>query len=246
MYKQYKRSLHHIPPWKDSDRVIFWYLCALSNNPSPCHLPFVSQISSCLLFFLFYSAHLRVFGLPQDCGPLWISSLLKFSRVVGQWSNTVDKQHILDILESASDYKKGVEQLDNKGKAIMQKLRELGGDIAKVARNKLKHTVLTCLHLRCDANSIGIGSKFETETKGLKTKWASAKPVPVKPIKKENATLAQWIEILNWFHKNGKNQSKTAKHFNTVYPNLNIRQPLVSFWVNDEPMWREHWEQSNH
>jgi len=72
------------------------------------------------------------------------------------------------------------------------------------------------------------------------------KPVPTKPIKKENATLTQQIEVLNWFHKNGKNQSKTARHFNTVYPNLNIRQPLVSSWVNNESVWHERWEQSNH
>ena len=160
--------------------------------------------------------------------------------------NTVDEQCILDILESASDFEKGVEQLDNKGKVIVQKLRELAGDIAKVTGNKRKRMVSTCLHSQCGADSVGIGSEFEMETKHLKTKRASMKPVPTKPIKKENATLTQQIEVLNWFHKNGKNQSKTARHFNTVYPNLNIRQPLVSSWVNNESVWHERWEQSNH
>ena len=59
--------------------------------------------------------------------------------------------------------------------------------------------------------------------------------------KKENATLAQRIEVLDWYHTNGKNQSNTAKHFNVIYPNLMIKQPLVSAWVKDEARWREEW-----
>jgi hypothetical protein len=162
--------------------------------------------------------------------------------------NTVDEQRVLDILELAPDYEKGVEQLDYKGKAIVQKLRELAGDVAKVTGNKRKRMVLLACSLRCGTDNVGIGSEFEKETKHLKPKPASAKPVPAKPmnLKKENATLAQRIEVLNWFHENGKNQSKTARHFDTIYPNLHIRQPLVSSWVNNEPIWRERWEQSNH
>ena len=63
-----------------------------------------------------------------------------------QWldnkGNTIDKQHILEKLESASDYKTGVAQLDDNGKAIMKKLQELAGDPdlpAKVAGKKRKH-----------------------------------------------------------------------------------------------------------
>jgi len=63
--------------------------------------------------------------------------------------------------------------------------------------------------------------------------------------RKENAMLAQCIEILDWYHKNGKNQLKTAKHFNSIYPNLKMKQPLVSAWVKDKPKWREEWEHSN-
>jgi len=63
--------------------------------------------------------------------------------------------------------------------------------------------------------------------------------------KKENATLNQRIEILNWYHANGKNQSKTAKHFGVIYPNLKIKQPLVSAWIKDEEKWREEWEQGS-
>lgn len=42
--------------------------------------------------------------------------------------------------------------------------------------------------------------------------------------------LAQQIEILDWHDKNGKNQSATARHFGPLYPNLRIKQPLISSW----------------
>ena len=63
--------------------------------------------------------------------------------------------------------------------------------------------------------------------------------------KKENATLDQRIEILNWYHANGENQSKTAKHFDPIYPNLKVKQPLVSAWVKDEAKWREEWARTS-
>jgi hypothetical protein len=56
--------------------------------------------------------------------------------------------------------------------------------------------------------------------------------------KKETATIAQRIEVMDWFHANGKNQSKTAKHFNTIYPNLRLTQPCVSEWLKEEARWR--------
>ena len=59
--------------------------------------------------------------------------------------------------------------------------------------------------------------------------------------KKENATLAQRLKILDWYHQNGRNQSKTAQHFDKMYPNLKIKQPLVSSWVKNEARWREEW-----
>ena len=56
--------------------------------------------------------------------------------------NTIDEQRILEKLESASDYKTGVAQLDDNGKAIVKKLQELADDLdllAKVAGEKWKH-----------------------------------------------------------------------------------------------------------
>jgi hypothetical protein len=62
--------------------------------------------------------------------------------------------------------------------------------------------------------------------------------------KKENATLEQRIQILDWYHANGQNQTKTAKHFDAIYPNLKIKQPLISAWVKDEKKWQAEWEAS--
>jgi hypothetical protein len=66
-----------------------------------------------------------------------------------------------------------------------------------------------------------------------------------KPVftKKENATLAQRIEILKWFHENGRNQSKTAHHFDSVYPNLKLKQPIISDWVKNEAKWQKRWQE---
>jgi len=54
--------------------------------------------------------------------------------------------------------------------------------------------------------------------------------------------MKQQIEILDWHHANGGNQTKTAKHFNPIYPNLVLKQPLLSKWLKEEPKWREQWE----
>ena len=60
--------------------------------------------------------------------------------------------------------------------------------------------------------------------------------------KKENATLKQRIEILDWHHKNGGgNQTKTAAHWDSIYPNLRLKQPTISAWLKDEKKWRDRW-----
>ena len=62
--------------------------------------------------------------------------------------------------------------------------------------------------------------------------------------RKENATLEQRIKILNWHHANGKNQQKTAKHFDVIFPNLQLKQPRISAWCKNEEKWREEYELS--
>ena len=88
---------------------------------------------------------------------------------------------------------------------------------------------------------------FKTDqTQGSELKQKDPQPwtEPEMPLKKENAMLKQCIEILDWYHKNGENQSATAKHFDKKYPNLNIKQPLVSKWVSKEEYWRKQWDGS--
>jgi hypothetical protein len=75
----------------------------------------------------------------------------------------------------------------------------------------------------------------------------TGKKGPTVPVftKKENATLAQRIEILNWHHAQPKkSQTKTAKHFDPIYPNLRIKQPLLSEWLKDEQKWRDQWAEA--
>lgn len=72
----------------------------------------------------------------------------------------------------------------------------------------------------------------------------NARPWAKEPQKKENATLEQRIEILNWHHKNGKNQTKTAVHFDKIYPSLQLKQPRISAWIKHEAAWRAEYEAS--
>ena len=69
-------------------------------------------------------------------------------------------------------------------------------------------------------------------------KERAAKAVP-KFMHKENATLAQCIEIMDWYHANGKNQMATAAHFSKKYSNLKLKQPLVLGWLKNEQTWQQ-------
>ena len=48
------------------------------------------------------------------------------------------------------------------------------------------------------------------------------------------ATVAQKVEVIEWYHANGRNQSKMAKHFDAKWPELGVKQPKVSDWVKKE------------
>ena len=159
--------------------------------------------------------------------------------------NTVNEQCVIETLEAASDYECAVEGLDKSGKAIVKKLREWAGDLAKVAGKKRKLTFLSSLFCRSDLSDIfWLGLEHEKEAKVPKEKAKSS----VTPVftKKENSTLQQHIEILDWHHKNGKNQSETAQHFSPIYPNLQIKQPLILRWMKEETKIHEQWEQVTH
>ena len=57
-------------------------------------------------------------------------------------------------------------------------------------------------------------------------------------IGRETVDLGQHIQILDWHHANGNNQSKTAAHFGNLWK-MQLKQPLVSKWVKNEQYWRE-------
>jgi hypothetical protein len=48
--------------------------------------------------------------------------------------NLALEQHLVDTLDKESNYKRGVEKLDDSGKAIVVKLRELAGDLLPKVR----------------------------------------------------------------------------------------------------------------
>ncbi|KAI9604093.1 hypothetical protein H4Q26_003705 [Puccinia striiformis f. sp. tritici PST-130] len=60
-----------------------------------------------------------------------------------------------------------------------------------------------------------------------------------------NASYAEKVEVLDWHHQKGKNQSKTAAHFDKIYPHLKIKQPLISKWFKDEAAIRSKNIESN-
>ena len=74
--------------------------------------------------------------------------------------NLVLEEHILDTLERASDYERGVERLGDEGKAVVIKLREFAGDLLPKASKKRKYTLFI------------ISGPFKTEG----TKYAEPKP----------------------------------------------------------------------
>lgn len=53
-------------------------------------------------------------------------------------ANLVDEERILEALEKASDYERSLERLDDEGKAVVTKLRELAGDLLPKVSKKRK------------------------------------------------------------------------------------------------------------
>lgn len=65
------------------------------------------------------------------------------------------------------------------------------------------------------------------------TSTPSTTPNTTSSKKREVASLAQKIEILTWYQLNGENQTQTAKHFDQIYPELKLSQPLISSWLKN-------------
>ena len=144
--------------------------------------------------------------------------------------NLINEEHVLETLDAASDFEQGVKQLSDDERAAFEQLKRVAdNDVGKKRKRRSK-----CL---CHLSNVKAKS-FITGTDSAKLLSNSAnasghvkghaKPRPAVFTKKENATLVQRIEILDWFHANGKHQSKTARHFDTIYPNLKFKQPIIS------------------
>jgi hypothetical protein len=103
--------------------------------------------------------------------------------------------------------------------------------------NPTKSTVLTTPAKKKDLSNAPSAKKKKSVKQKLNLKSGSKSSK--KPVR---ATLAQKLEVLDWHNKNGKNQTKTAKHFDAIYPEICFKQPLISSWVSEEDRIREQAE----
>ncbi|KAJ6477046.1 hypothetical protein C8R45DRAFT_833835, partial [Mycena sanguinolenta] len=141
-------------------------------------------------------------------------------------ANDIDERRILDKLEAASDLDRALTRLDSNEARIVGNLQALGDD------GQPKES---------DA---GPSNKKKSAYATLRLESCCSLLLGPAPKTTENATLVQRIEVLDWYHANGKNQTKSAKHFQPLYPNLRIEQPLVSAWLKEEAKWRRQYQEA--
>jgi hypothetical protein len=155
--------------------------------------------------------------------------------------NLIEEVYAVDTLEKALNYEKAFEKLEDKYKAAVMRLLNLASDGVKVvAGNKRKSlSVIVMLHIIMTADE---HKGPEAKPKGHESTKGKKKQTLVK---KENMTLEQRIEILKWHKTNKAKQWETAAHFNDIWPNLKLTQPLISDWERNAEKWQKQWEQSN-
>ena len=69
-------------------------------------------------------------------------------------ANLIDEEVVVNTLENASDYDRAIGQLDDKGKGIVQRLREFAGDVMKIAGKKRMHKTLPLTYRNAWSDSI--------------------------------------------------------------------------------------------
>ncbi|VDB94719.1 unnamed protein product [Peniophora sp. CBMAI 1063] len=148
-----------------------------------------------------------------------------------QEANHVDEEALVNTLETASDFERALTRLNTREKKMVEELVKEGGDGKGASSSE-------------SGEAVADRRKRPTKCKAPEKKSESTPSTPSIFTRKENASLEQCIEILDWHHTNGKNQSKTAKHFAPIYLNLCIKQSLISAWLKDETKWRQHWAES--
>lgn len=160
-------------------------------------------------------------------------------------ANCVDEEAIIGTLEKASDFEHALSQLNPEQKKVVERLRELGrrNQEGSYIGNKRKRKCCGVLSHTAE-NLPQMAGCNENKTKERAPAKKAKNPVFTK---KENATLAQRIQILTWHHKSEKkSQSKTAQYWDKIYPNLRLKQPIISAWLRDEPKWRTQWANAEH
>ena len=107
----------------------------------------------------------------------------KLSDAEKQWvdgkGNVVDDQQVINKLETASDYERGIGRLNETDKDIVQKLCELAGDISKTVGNKRKCALrpfFLCMGIGNSYDQIFLGTE---KTNVLNDNNKSANPAPI-------------------------------------------------------------------
>ena len=124
---------------------------------------------------------------------------------------------MVDALDHALDYERELSMLSSHDKSVVDKLWSLVEAQNCAFSKKCKRTgflnviIYSMLSLFAGAKLPAVGSNA-----GNGQQKVTQKPATIK----ENASYEQRIEILNWYHANGENQTKMAKHFDAIYLNL--------------------------
>ena len=159
-------------------------------------------------------------------------------------ANLVDEVCILEALEKAPDYKTGLGKLSPSDWMVVEalkKLRDWEQSVQVERKWKCECHISHCMpaEKRSDTPLMTTNSGLESsKVPGIMK--GSLKNVTGGVNKKqvqEQATVKQRIEILNWYHKNGQKQLLKAQHFDKIYPELCLKQPLICSWVKDEAKW---------
>ncbi|KAK0243405.1 hypothetical protein EDD85DRAFT_987726 [Armillaria nabsnona] len=151
--------------------------------------------------------------------------------------NFVDEDIVIEKLESASDFGVVFKNLNTSQRHAYDRLES---QINKFRKPSAKRKDKPCSN--CQASSLEKHTEGRCDSGKAQAKKGKGAPTATSKQLGKLATMQQHIEVLDWYHANGKNQSKTARHFNTKYPHLKIKQLLVSAWVKAEDKWREEYE----
>ncbi|KAK0472397.1 hypothetical protein IW261DRAFT_1424439 [Armillaria novae-zelandiae] len=140
--------------------------------------------------------------------------------------NFVEEDVVLEKLQSASNISAALKDLNTSQRHAYDQLQNKVQDLKRLSAKRKAPTK------KNDKKAVSPNHKSK----------AAGKTKACTTGERTIATLEQRIEIIDWYHANGKNQSQTAKQFSGIYPKLKIKQPLVSAWIKDEAKWREEYD----